>query len=126
MTTDHEGPDVPDRRWPRWVYGAGDEPDYRFSLANERTLLAWLRTALALLAAGVAVDQVDLAGGGTLQALLATVLVLLGAGCAAASWWRWARAERAIRRRDPLPATGLGLLLTLGVVAVGVLVLVLL
>ena len=108
MTTDHEGPEVPDRRWPRWVYGTGDEPDYRFSLANERTLLAWLRTALALLAAGVAVDQVDLAGGATLQAVLATVLV------------------RAIRRREPLPTAGVGLLLTLGVVAVGVLVLVLL
>ncbi len=126
MTTDREGTDVPDRRWPRWVYGTGDEPDYRFSLANERTLLAWLRTALALLAAGVAVDQVDLAGGAALQAVLAIVLVVLGAACAAASWWRWARAERAIRRREPLPASGVGLLLTLGVVAVGVLVLVLL
>jgi putative membrane protein len=28
--------------------------DYRFSLANERTFLAWIRTALALLAGGVA------------------------------------------------------------------------
>jgi uncharacterized membrane protein YidH (DUF202 family) len=31
----------------RWLYGEGSEPDYRFSLANERTLLAWVRTALA-------------------------------------------------------------------------------
>ena len=44
------------RRRPGWVYGRGHEPDVRFSLANERTFLAWIRTALALLAAGVALD----------------------------------------------------------------------
>ena len=37
---------------PRW-YEEGEEPDYRFTLANERTFLAWLRTALALIAGGV-------------------------------------------------------------------------
>lgn len=124
MTTDREGTDVPDRRWPRWVYGSGDEPDYRFSLANERTLLAWLRTALALLAGGVAIDQVDLDTSAATQTLLATVLVVLGGSCAVASWWRWAGAERAIRRREPLPSTSLGLALTLGVLVVGVIVLV--
>ena len=45
-----------DRRVPRRVYGVGDEPDVRFSLANERTFLAWVRTSLALLAAGVALE----------------------------------------------------------------------
>ncbi|MBW6099325.1 DUF202 domain-containing protein [Escherichia coli] len=30
----------------------GEAPDYRFSLANERTFLAWIRTALGFLAAG--------------------------------------------------------------------------
>ena len=40
-----------DRRFPRSVYGEGEEPDPRFSLANERTFLAWLRTALAMYAA---------------------------------------------------------------------------
>lgn len=35
----------------------GTEPDYRFTLANERTFLAWIRTALALIAGGVAVAQ---------------------------------------------------------------------
>jgi len=43
-------------RFPRWVYGAGDEPDARFSLANERTFLAWIRTSLALLAGSIAVE----------------------------------------------------------------------
>ena len=43
----------------RWRVAAddGDEPDYRFTLANERTFLAWVRTALGLLAGGVAVRQ---------------------------------------------------------------------
>ena len=44
------------RRFPRRVYGVGTEPDARFSLANERTFLAWIRTALALIAAGVALE----------------------------------------------------------------------
>lgn len=113
-----------DRRWPRWVYASGEEPDYRFSLANERTLLAWLRTSLALLAAGVALDQIDLAMDSTLQLALAAVLVLLGVVCSAASWWRWAGAERAMRSSRPLPSPLLGLLLAAGTITVGVLVLV--
>ena len=43
-------------REPSWRQ-QGKEPDYRFSLANERTFLAWIRTALALLAGGVLLDQ---------------------------------------------------------------------
>ncbi|MEU1021518.1 DUF202 domain-containing protein, partial [Streptomyces sp. NPDC005904] len=47
------------RLWfaPERVREEGDTPDYRFSLANERTFLAWLRTALALIGGGFAVDQ---------------------------------------------------------------------
>jgi len=112
------------RRWPGWVYAGGEEPDYRFSLANERTLLAWLRTALALLAAGVALDQIELGMGPTLQVALAAALVLLGVVCAAASWWRWAGAERAIRLQRPLPSSVLGLLLAVATVVIGVVVLI--
>jgi putative membrane protein len=95
----------PTGRWPRWVYGAGDEPDQRFSLANERTFLAWVRTSLALLAGGVALDAVDLAGSRSLQSVLAVALLLLGLGTAVASWIRWARTERAMRLDRPLPST---------------------
>lgn len=35
----------------------GEAPDYRFSLANERTFLAWIRTSLGFLAGGVGLDQ---------------------------------------------------------------------
>ena len=47
-----------DRRWPRRVYAAGSEPDPRFTFANERTFLAWIRTGLGFLAAGVAIAAV--------------------------------------------------------------------
>lgn len=99
-------------RWPRWVYSEGEEPDYRFSFANERTFLAWIRTALALIAAGVAVDVLELSVPDPLQGGLAVVLVALGLACSVAAWVRWAQAERAIRRSMPLPTFGFGALLT--------------
>jgi len=91
--------------WPGWVYGGGQDPDVRFSLANERTFLAWVRTSMALLAGGVALDAVDLDGPRGLQTLLAVVLVLLGLGGAGIAWARWALTQRAMRRREPLPGT---------------------
>ncbi|HET6628069.1 MAG TPA: DUF202 domain-containing protein [Nocardioidaceae bacterium] len=112
------------RRRPHWVYATGEEPDYRFSFANERTFLAWIRTALALLAAGVAMDAFELSIPAALQEALAAVLVLLGMLCAVASWVRWARAERAMRRDEPLPAANLSALLAALVVLVAVAVLV--
>ncbi|WP_235736567.1 YidH family protein [Nocardioides alcanivorans] len=90
-------------RWPKFVYRDGEEPDYRFSFANERTFLAWIRTALALLAAGVAVDVVDLSLSNTQQHVLAVLLVVAGLITALASWIRWALSERAMRRREALP-----------------------
>jgi len=106
-------------RWPSWVYVAGPEPDYRFSLANERTFLAWIRTALALVAAGVAIDAFPVSASERLQTWLAVLLVLLGMACAIASWFRWARTERAIRSRKPLPSSGLTAWLALGLVVAG-------
>ena len=112
------------RRWPGWVYGHGEEPDVRFTLANERTFLAWVRTALALLAAGVAFDAFDLGLAAVTQDVLSVTLVVLGLVCAVAAWFRWARAERALRLRAPLPALHLAAVLAAGVVAVSVVVLV--
>lgn len=111
-------------RWPAWVYAEGNEPDYRFSFANERTFLAWIRTALALLAAAVAVDVVDLDVDAAVQRGLSALLVLLGLGCAVIAWWRWALSERAIRRRQPLPSSGPGIILSVGLVLAGVVALV--
>lgn len=109
-------------RWPSWVYEDGEDPDYRFSFANERTFLAWIRTALALLAAGVAVDVVELDMSGSLQHGLAILLVALGLCCALASWVRWALAERAMRRNAPLPSFGLGALVTVALAVIAILV----
>lgn len=111
-------------RWPGWVYDEGDEPDPRLTFANERTLLAWVRTALALVAGGVALDAFDVPLDSDLRKVVTVLLLLLGAVCAAASWTRWARAERAMRRREPLPASGLAPLLGAGVLVVAVLLVV--
>ena len=79
-------------------------PDYRFTLANERTLLAWLRTGLALVAGGVAVAEFapDL-GVGWGSAAIAVGLVLTGLGAAVGGYVRWRRNEEAITADRPLP-----------------------
>lgn len=105
------------------MYGEGEEPDYRFSFANERTFLAWIRTALALLAAGVAVDVVDLSLSNDTQHLLAVLLVVAGLVTALASWGRWALSERAMRRREALPSFGVAALFGMLVVVAAVIIL---
>jgi putative membrane protein len=102
-------------------------PDYRFSLANERTLLAWLRTALALVAGGVAMIQFvpDLgfpAGG----PVVSTGLLLGGLGTALAGYRRYVRNEAAIAADRPLPANPAAAWVTglVGVLVVALLVLV--
>ena len=115
----------PREGWPSWVYRGGTPPDQRFSLANERTFLAWVRTSLALLAGGVALDAVDLDGPRGLQTTLAVVLVVLGLLGAAASWLRWAGAERAMRHGRPLPGTAALAWFSLALVVVAALLVVL-
>lgn len=106
------------QRRPHWVYDAGQEPDPRFTLANERTFLAWVRTALAMLAGGVALHALGVPDTMWIRNVLAIALVLLGAVVTAFAMVRWARVERAMRTHTPLPAFNLGFLLT-GVVLVG-------
>lgn len=103
-------------RHPRWLYEAGDEPDPRYTLANERTFLAWVRTALAMLAGGVALHALGLPETDWIRSTLAVLLVLLGAALTVLAMIRWTRIERAMRTRTPLPAFGLGYLLTTAVV----------
>ena len=113
-----------ERRFPRWVYGAGTEPDARFSLANERTFLAWIRTSLALLAGGVALEALDLPVQDDLRFAAALVLVALGVLAPLLAWIGWARAERAVRLSSSLPAPSAFGLLVIGVCVAGALVLV--
>lgn len=82
----------------------GTEPDPRFTLANERTFLAWIRTSLALLAGGIAIEAFtpDLFLE-TMRKSLAVVLLLLGMLLSAGSAVRWLRVERSMRNKVPLP-----------------------
>ncbi len=115
--------DVPTRRRPAWVYAHGQEPDARFTLANERTFLAWVRTALALLAGGVALEALDLPVEERLRLTAAVLLVALGTLAPLLAWRDWARAERAMRTGAPLPAPTGFLVVVAGVVLAGGLVL---
>ena len=101
-------------------------PDYRFTLANERTLLAWLRTGLALVAGGVAVATYtpDL-GVRWASSAVALALVLTGFGVALAGFSRWRANEAAIRADRPLPASWLAPTVTAAIAAVVVVVAVL-
>lgn len=107
-------------RRPRWVYDAGDEPDPRFSLANERTFLAWVRTSLALVAGAVALDSLGVPDERWLRTGVVVVLVGVGAAVTGLSFLRWARVERAMRRHEPLPSFTLGLATAVTVVVVAV------
>lgn len=109
-------------RFPRSVFGVGEEPDPRFTLANERTFLAWNRTALALIAGGVALEVLglDLHPGYRLAASL--LLIVAGLALAPLAWWEWMRTERALRLSNPLPGAVSSLVLMIVVAAVGLLV----
>ena len=97
------------------------EPDYRFTLANERTFLAWIRTSLGFLAGGVAVRQLvdpfDIRGGRSALAILAIAASALLAG---GGFLRWRFVERAMRLGEPLPQANLVPAVALGVLLVAV------
>lgn len=105
--------------------GPGSEPDYRMSLAAERTYLAYVRTALALLAGGVAiVGALPDAGNLELRRAVGALLVLVGLFVAFAARSRWRRVDAAMRAGEPLPASQVGMPVTVGVLAAGVLAMV--
>jgi putative membrane protein len=102
------------------------EPDYRFTLANERTFLAWLRTAMALLAAAVAIVQlVPEFGFEGARRLVGAVLAVLGSAVAVGAVVRWRTVQSAMRHAADLPRTRMPALLggILAVLSVVVLVL---
>jgi putative membrane protein len=96
----------------------GEEPDYRFTLANERTFLAWIRTALALAAGGIgAVNLLDEFAGAE---ILGVALLTLSFATAATAYRRWANNERSIRLGEPLPKSVLPIIIAIGTTAVAV------
>jgi putative membrane protein len=113
-----------DRRFPRRVYGTGEEPDPRFSLANERTFLAWMRTSMALLAAGVALEALDLPIAEGVRLASALVFIVLGLLAPVQAWFGWVATERALRQSRPLPSPRLSVVMAAGTAVAGVLILI--
>ena len=78
--------------------------DVRFSYANERTFLAWIRTSLGLVTAGLAITQLfppfDFPGG---RRLIGLPLIALGVVVALFSFRTWRENERAMRAGRELP-----------------------
>lgn len=112
-------------RTPDWInrrLSNGTDPDPRFSLANERTFLAWIRTALGLIALGVAVATfVSTQETKGVSLLLAAALVFLGGILAAGSWWRWLSVERAMREGHGIPPSTLAPFLAIGIGVIAIL-----
>jgi len=110
-------------RFPRRVYQVGAEPDPRFTLANERTFLAWIRTALAFIAVGVALEALALPVQPALRLSAAVVLLVLGLAVPLLAWFTWGAVERALRQGAPLPGSRVALPVVLGVSAAAALLL---
>ena len=96
----------------------GSDPDYRFSLANERTFLAWIRTALALAAGGLA--AVTILDDFTGEKALGIGLLALSFFTSATAYRRWALNESAMRLDEPLPPSRLPMFMAIGVAAVAI------
>ena len=85
--------------------------DPRYSLANERTFLAWVRTSLGLLVAAAALMAVDLPWPDGAVRALAVVLAVSAGGSALASWARWRKVEKALATGQAVPTPRVHVLL---------------
>jgi putative membrane protein len=105
---------------------AAKPPDPRFSLANERTFLAWNRTALALIGGGLAAAQVLKSPVGGARLSVGLALIAFGAAVAVAGLARWRARESSLRAHRPVPRSRVGpALVGLGTGALAVLAIVL-
>jgi len=103
--------------------GAETEPDARFTLANERTFLAWNRTALALIVAGLGIVQLlpPFPGVPWGRHALGVPLIVLGAGVAVTAYVEWQRTQLAMRRGVPIPRSVLPQILAATITGVAIL-----
>ena len=100
----------------------GTEPDPRFTFANERTFLAWSRTALALVVAGLGVVQLlpPFPGVPWGRHVLGVPLIVFGAIVAVAAYSEWVKSQRALRLGRPLPRSVMPRLLATIITVIGV------
>jgi putative membrane protein len=107
------------------VSGPGEdtEPDYRFTFANERTFLAWVRTSVAFIGGGVAAVQFlpELAVAGGRRAV-GLAFITLGAAVCVLARRQWAANQSAMRRGRPLPRSVLVPAVSAAVVVLAVVV----
>jgi putative membrane protein len=101
----------------------GREPDPRFTFANERTFLAWSRTALALVVAGLGVVQLlpPFPGVPWGRHVLGVPLIVLGAVVTVAAYREWGASQRALRLGQPLPPSIMPRLLAMAIALMAVL-----
>ena len=96
-------------------------PDYRYSLANERTFLSWTRTGLALIAGGVAVEQFATLSLSWIVEVIGILGIVLGGSMAVWSLVHFRRVRYAIDHDLPLPRQPAATVVTLGVAIIAVL-----
>ncbi|MFE3223798.1 YidH family protein [Nocardia sp. NPDC059228] len=113
MTVENQPQDSGDTEHP--------ELDYRFTLANERTFLAWIRTALGLLAAGVAVHTlVQPFHHAGVRRLLSLSCIVLAVVLAAGAYTHWRDVQDRMVRGEPLGNTMLVPILAGGIAIVSI------
>jgi inner membrane protein YidH len=100
----------------------GTEPDPRYTFANERTFLAWSRTALALVVAGLGVVQLlpPFPGVPWGRHVLGVPLIVFGAVVAVTAYREWTTSQRAMRHEQPLPRSVMPIVMTVIIAAMAV------
>lgn len=105
---------------PRFIYSHGTEPDPQFTLANERTFLAWIRTGLAFIAGGIALNAFTVNMDADTRKVISIISLAIGSFISIWAWISWARVERSMRERSPLKHSPALVLLSGTVFAVAV------
>ncbi len=90
------------RDFDRWMRSVGEDPDPRFTLANERTFLAWVTASLGFIGIGLALGTI-LPGQLVWIRVLSALWIVLAVVIITRAVVRWFRMERAMRLSQGLP-----------------------